>query len=181
MSKHAQGIGRISSRKIKRLVLISIIVAVFALGAMADVSLRANQMKNSTPRQSSAQTNEARANLRFRAGAQIPLDPQTGQVRPLTQEEAQRLAAEIKRLAIQSTDGLQSVRHADGSVSMDLQGRFQNIAVAKLDEDGKLVQSCIDNPESAAAFFKIDPQLVGVTKNAGAPKTNNAALKGMDR
>lgn len=181
MSKHAQGIGRISSRKIKPLVLISIIVAVFALGAMAAVSLRANQMKNSTPRQSSAQTNEARANLRFRAGAEIPLDPQTGQVRPLTQEEAQRLAAEIKRLANQSTDGLQSVRHADGSVSMDLQGRFQNIAVAKLDEDGKLVQSCIDNPESAAAFFRIDPQLVGVKKNAGAVKTNNAALKGMDR
>ena len=28
----------------------------------------------------------------------------------------------------------------------------------ELDEDGKLVQSCVDNPESAAAFFAIDPQ-----------------------
>lgn len=181
MSKHAHGKGRTSSRKIRRLALTSIIVAVFALGAMAAVSLRANQPKNSTPPQSNVQAGDARANLRYRAGTPIPIDPQTGQVRPLTQEEAQRLAAGIKELVNQSTDGLQSVRHADGSVSMDLQGRFQNLAVAKLDEDGKLTQSCIDNPESAAEFFGIDPQLVGVKKKAGAPKVNNAAQKGGDR
>ena len=175
MSKHAQGIGRISSKKIKRLVLTSIIVAVFALGAMAASSLRAKQQA------SRAQTSAARANLRFRVGAPVPLDPQTGQVRPLTPEEAQRLATGIQQLVNQSTDKLQSVRHADGSVSMDLQGRFQNIAVAKLDEDGKLTQSCVDNPESAAAFFEIDPQLVGVKKSAGASKPNNAAPKGRDR
>ena len=181
MSKHAQRKERKSARKIRRLALISIIVAVFALGAMAAVSLRGSQAKTSTPQTSSAQTNDARANQRYRASTQIPLNPQTGQVRPLTQEEAQRLGAELKQLVNQSTDGLQSVRHADGSVTMDLQGRFQNIAVAKLDEDGKLVQSCIDNPESAAAFFEIDPQLVGVKKHASAPKANNAALKGRDR
>ena len=178
MNKHAQTKGRISSRKIRRLVLISIIVAVFALGAMAAVSLRANEVKDSRPRQSNAQTTDARANLRYRAGTPAPLDPQTGQVRPLTQEEAQRLAAGIKELVNQSTDGLQSVRHADGSVSIDLQGRFQNIAVAKLDEDGNLVQSCVDNPESAAAFFEIDPGLLGVKKNVNPPKANNAAAKG---
>jgi len=66
-------------------------------------------------------------------------------------------------------------------VSMDLQGRFQNIAVAKLDEDGKLTQSCIDNPESGAAFFGIDPQLVGVKKNSSASNTNSELLKGRDR
>ena len=178
MSKHAQGKGRVSSRKIRRLVLISIIVAVFALGAMAAVSLRANGMKASTPQPSHTQTSDAHATQRFRAGASVPLDPQTGQVRPLTQEEAQRLGAELKQLVNQSTDGLKSVQHADGSVSLDLQGRFQNIAVAKLDENGQLVQSCIDNPESAAAFFGIDPKLVGVNRTASAPAKNDAAAKG---
>ena len=178
MTKHAQRKGRISSRKIRRLVLISIIVAVFALGAMAAVSLRANGMKNSTPQQSNAQANDARVSQRFRVGAPVQLDPQTGQIRPLTQEEAQKLAADLKQLVNQSTDGLQSVRHADGSVTMDLQGRFQNIAVAKRDENGQLIQSCIDNPESAAAFFEIDPGLLGVKKNANASKANNAAAKG---
>ncbi len=178
MSKHAQRKGRISSGKIRRLVLISIIVAVFALGAMAAVSLRGNGMKTPTPQPSNMQTTDARANQRFRVGSSVPLNPQTGQVRPLTQEEAQRLGAELKQLVNQSTDGLKSVQNADGSVTMDLQGRFQNITVAKLDENGQLVQSCIDNPESAAAFFGIDQKLVGVNKTASVPAKDDAAAKG---
>jgi hypothetical protein len=174
MTKHAQKRGRIPSSYVRRLIWISIIVAIFGLGATAAVSLRAKRPVSNT------QTINTNTNLRSRVGSSVPLDPQTGQVRPLTQEEAQRLADGLKQLANQSTDGLQSVRHADGSVSIDLQGRFQNVAVAKLDEDGKVIQSCIDNPEAGAAFFGIDPQLVGVKKTT-APKTNNELLKGRDR
>lgn len=174
MSKRAQGIGRNTSKKIRRLVLFCIIVAVFALGATAAISLRTSQAKDPTPPPSSGQTNDTRANRSLRVGTQqIPLDPQTGQVRPLTQEEAQKLAAGIKQLVNQSTDGLQSVRHSDGSLSIDLQGRFQNIAVAKRDEAGKLTQSCVDNPKAAAAFFEIDPQLIGVQRDATSPKAKS--------
>lgn len=180
MNKNAQLKGRISSRKIRRPIVVALIVAVFALGATAAVSLRRGETKNSqnsSPEPGSAHANDASAKLRrFGAGAPIPLDPQTGQVRPLTQEEAQRLAAGIKQLVNQSTDGLKSVKHADGTVSMDLQGRFQNIAVAKLDEDGKLTQSCVDNPESAAAFFGINPELVAV-KASNAPKVNATEVR----
>lgn len=183
MSKRAQGIGRNTSTKIRRLVLISIIVAVFALGATAAVSLRTSQAKDSTPRPSSGQTNDTRANRSLRVGAQqIPLDPQTGQVRPLTQEEAQRLAEGIKQLVNQSTDGLQTVRHADGSVSVDLQGRFQNLAVVKRNDDGTLTQSCVDSPKAAAVFFEIDPQLVGVPTDPTSPKADSPVpVKGRDQ
>ena len=174
MSKHKQRNGRISSRKIRRLALIGIIVAVFALGAMAAVSMRTNGMKNSTPQPGNTQTSDARANQRSRVGSPVALNAQTGQIRPLTQEEAQKLGAELKQLVNQSTDGLKSVQNADGSVSMDLQGHFQNIAVAKVDENGQLVQSCIDNPETAAEFFGIDPKLVGVNKPASASSKNDA-------
>ena len=180
MSKHAHAKGRTSSGKIRRLMFTGIIVAVFALGATAAVSLRSRQVKPVTPQQNKAQTSDGRANLRYQVGG-VPIDPQTGLVRPLTQEEAQRIAAGIKELVNQSTDGLQQVKQADGSVSMDLQGRFQNVAVAKRDENGNLVQSCVDNREAAAAFFQIDPALVGVKKNAGAAKTNNAAQKSEER
>jgi hypothetical protein len=157
-----------------------IILAVVALGATAAVSLRTRQVKSSTPSPSNvnAQTKPASADLRYRAGS-VPVDPQTGLVRPLTQEEAQRMAAGIKELVNQSTDGLQQVKQADGSVSMDLQGHFQNVAVAKRDENGNLVQSCVDNRESAAAFFQIDPALVGVKKRPGA--ANSAAQKSEER
>ncbi len=179
MGKRAQKVGRKSSRRIHQLVLIAILVAVFALAATAAVSLRAEGKQEPKP---AAKTTDAHGNPGYRANALMPINAQSGQVRPLTQEEAQRLANGLKQLVDQSTDGLQQVRHADGSVSMDLQGRFQSIAVAKRDDDGTLVQSCVDNREAAAAFFEIDPQLVGVNKNASPATTaNNAAVKGEDR
>ena len=134
MSKHAQPSGRTPSRKIRRLVLLSAIVAVFALGATAAVSLRGSA-KEAKPQPNSAESNQT-GNLRSRVGGPVPFNPQTGQVRPLTQEEAQRLAVAIKQLVNQSTDGLQSVKQADGTESLNLQGRFQSVAVAKRNEDG---------------------------------------------
>jgi hypothetical protein len=44
---------------------------------------------------------------------------------------------------------------------MDLQGRFQNVSLAKKEADGSISQSCVDNVDSAAAFFEIDPGLLG--------------------
>jgi hypothetical protein len=174
MRKHGKKKGRTPSTKIGRLALIGIIVAVFALGATAAVSLRTSQVRASTPTPSNGQTkNKTRANMSFRVDGQIPLDPETGQVRPLTQEEAQKMADGIKELVNQSTDGLQSVRHADGSVSIDLQGRFQSIAVVKRNEDGKLTQSCVDNPKAAAVFFEIDPQLVGAQADTDSRRANS--------
>jgi len=93
-------------------------------------------------------------------GQTVQIDPQTGQVRPLTQEEAQRLADGLKSLANQSIEGLEQVRHADGSVSVDLQDRFQNVALAQKQADGKVAQTCIDNPQAGAAFFGLDQSLV---------------------
>lgn len=183
MRTKSKKIGRISSGRVRRLVWIGSIVAVFALGATAAVSLRTSQAKDSTPRQSNSETKDkTRASMSFRVNGPIPIDPQTGQVRPLTQAEAQKMAEGIKQLVNQSTDGLQSVRYADGSVSVDLQGRFQSIAVAKRNEDGKLIESCVDNPKAAAVFFEIDPKLVGVQGDATSPKTDfPIPMKGQDQ
>jgi hypothetical protein len=181
MRKQGKGMGRTSSNGIRRLTLVGIAVAVFALGVTAAVSLRSGQAKPSAP-SAVLQPNGNTRNLSLRAVAQeIAVGGQQGQIRPLTQEEAQRLADGIKELTNQSTDGLQAVRHADGSVSLDLEGRFQSVAVARRDEDGKLNQSCVDNPKAAAAFFGIDPQLVGVTRGGASPKADSPQAEGRDQ
>ena len=100
------------------------------------------------------------------AGLTVALDRQTGQTRPLTADEALRLAEGIKELVKQSTEGLVQIQHANGSVSMDLQGRFQNVIIAKKEDDGTISQACVDSVDAAAAFFEIDPELVGAAKNA---------------
>lgn len=105
------------------------------------------------------------------AGRDVQVDSQTGQIKPLTSQEAQQLAEGLKRMLNQSTEGLVQVEHADGSVSMDLNGRFQNVTVARINEDGSLTQSCVDNPQAAAAFFGFDPQLLGV-ESSGKPASS---------
>src|SRR5262249_14501549 len=52
-------------------------------------------------------------------GQDIQVDTQTGDIKPLTPQEAQRLANGLAPMLDNSTDGLVQVHHADGSVSMD--------------------------------------------------------------
>lgn len=95
------------------------------------------------------------------AGRDVQVDSKTGQIKELTPQEAQQLAEGLKGMFNKSTEGLVTVRESDGSLSMDLEGRFQNVTVARTNEDGSVSQSCVDNPKAAANFFRIDPQLPG--------------------
>jgi hypothetical protein len=94
------------------------------------------------------------------AGQDLQVDSQDGKRQPLTPEEAKRLAVSLKDVLNQSTEGLAQVQHEDGSVSMDLQGRFQNVTVARVNKDGSITQSCVNNPQAAGEFFGIDPKLI---------------------
>jgi hypothetical protein len=110
------------------------------------------------------------------AGQDVDVDSQTGKIRPLTPEEARKLATGLKDMVNQSTEGLEQVHHEDGSVSMDLKGRFQNVSVARINQDGSVEQSCVDNPQAAGAFFGIDPKLIEdpntkPTENQPNPRT----------
>jgi hypothetical protein len=99
------------------------------------------------------------------------VNAQTLQQGPLTQDQAQQIAAALKDN--QSTDGLAQVQQADGSVSIDLQGRFQNVILAKTNSVGSLDQSCVDNPESASAFL----QSKETTKQSEAGQGRKAVFK----
>jgi HAMP domain-containing protein len=90
-----------------------------------------------------------------------------------TPEEAQKIADGIKQLVNQSTDGLVEVHRPDGSVSVNLEGRFQNVTVARKEANGSVSQSCIDNVEAAAVFFKISPELVGARRTSASQPVSN--------
>lgn len=100
-------------------------------------------------------------------GQEVQIDPQTGQMKPLTPEEAQKLATGLKQVINQSSDGLVQEQQPDGSVKMDLDGHFQNVAVARKNDDGTVAQGCVDNAQSAGAFFGIDPQMIDNQSNSG--------------
>lgn len=150
----------------RRFVVIAAAILLVAIAAVTVVSSQLIRSKNTT-----AHSNSAKALATARLAKQDPqVESQTGQVRPLTQEEAQRLGEELKTRLNRSTEGLVEQRQADGSVSVDLQGRFQSVVVARRNEDGSITHSCVDNPRAAASFFGIDPKLVGVQTSSGVPK-----------
>lgn len=109
-------------------------------------------------------------------GQDVQVDSQTGQIKPLSPEEAQKLAAGLNREINQSTDGLVQEHHPDGSVSMDLDGHFQDVVVARTNDDGTLSTSCVNNRQAAAAFFGIDPQLIENPSDKSKAGTQRAPL-----
>ncbi len=90
-----------------------------------------------------------------RAGLLIGRDPRTGQLRAPTVEEAQTMTTLEPGLELnRSTAGLRQVVKPDGSVEMDLQGRFQSFALANIAQDGAVVTGCVTTEEEAEAFLK---------------------------
>lgn len=49
------------------------------------------------------------------------------------------MATEIRKLSNRSYEGLTEEKHADGSVTIDLQGRFRSVTAAVRGPDGKII------------------------------------------
>ena len=89
----------------------------------------------------------------------------------LTPEEAKTMADGLKPLLNDSAEGLPSVKHSDGTVTTDLQGRFQNVTVAVKDPTtGAVTQACINNTEAAAGFLGIDRKLLDLPAKTEQPQ-----------
>lgn len=177
MRKHAKGMNTSASMRTRRFQVIGVlaVVIVFAIAATA-ISMQASKGETSRSEGNSPRTgSNSRGNALPLRSAQDGQSFSQAQIRPLTQEEAQQMAEGLKKLVNQSTEGLQQVRHADGSVSMDLQGRFQNVVLARKADDGKVAQACVDNPESAAAFLGIDRELIDGVKTTPAKTRQTVA------
>jgi hypothetical protein len=52
--------------------------------------------------------------------------------------------------------GLEVVKHADGTWSMDLQGRYQHVSMVRIDENGALTV-CTDNAKAVERNLNHQP------------------------
>ena len=85
------------------------------------------------------------------------IDPETGGVKISAAPSAMPLDAETQSALRRDSEGLTEVYHPNGAVSVNLQGRFQNVSVARIGKDGKLVicsesheqiEGALQNPEA---------------------------------
>jgi hypothetical protein len=149
---------RNSPKKFRRVSLTSIVLAaaILAIAAVTVISRQNAQVQEPTQQERSSpvtkKTNKKLAKVE-EAGQEVKLDGETPE---LTPEEAQKLAAGLKLLIDRSTEGHEQVQNPDGSVSIKLNEKFQNVTVAKVNKDGTITQSCVNNAKAAGAFFGID-------------------------
>ena len=67
-----------------------------------------------------------------------------------------KLAADLKERTSRSAEGLVEERLADGSIRVDLRGRFQHVALASVGTGGRPTASCISSLKEANAFLGRD-------------------------
>ena len=77
-----------------------------------------------------------------RAGLRAFIDPQTGQMREPTPEEAAELAAAVHAARLQALSELEVVVHPDGMRSVDLKDAFMIDLVARRNPDGSVSIGC---------------------------------------
>jgi hypothetical protein len=152
MKKSMESRGRLSVFGRRRPFKVAIFaIALLTVGMITAIAKYAARSESNAPAPQPQSVNKKPVTIEV-AGRKLLVTAQTLQQGPLTQDQAQQLAAALKDN--QSTDGLVQVPHADGTVSMDLQGRFQDVVLAKKADDGSLSQACVDNSEAAAAFLQ---------------------------
>lgn len=143
--------------------LIALAAVVLVIGAISAVSRQLVSGEQSAPPATTAASKDSNPKKYMTvkvAGQDVQVDPQTGKLKPLSAQEAQDLAAGLKKMLNKSADGLTEVQHEDGSTSMELEGRFRSVVVAREREDGSLSVSCVDNPRAAASALGIDQKLL---------------------
>jgi len=154
-----------SAKRFRRLsVVAAVAVVILAIGAISVLSRQRSEADKKSQKVAATTMNTRLA------PQDLHQDGPAAQAQPLTEEEAQKLADGLKGMVNQSTDGLIETQHADGSVSVNLEDRFQSVTVARVNKDGSISQSCVDNPKAAGAFFGIDPKLIDPTVDRQAKK-----------
>jgi len=96
--------------------------------------------------------------------------------RNMSADELNELEAAIAPSLSQSAEGLTMKDGPEGSKYINLQGRFQSVAIAKVGSDGKVQTQCVTNMDEAKDFLEQDKPTAG-QQSAKNPATDNKTKK----
>lgn len=83
-------------------------------------------------------------------GMQVGVDPETGEIQPLSKAEAAKLAREMRKLF--KPRKLERIENADGSLSAVVSPNVLRYSVARVEADGTVSQDCVESPDAALEF-----------------------------
>jgi len=137
--------------RVFRGLLILAVLSICAIPAAAEqkkLMIKAQGSESDMTAARSAPGTACPADDRFaRAGFRAFIDPQTGQLREPTPEEAQALSRAARAEFARAVQSLEAVVHPDGMVSVDLKGLFMQDLVVVKRPDGSLSMRCLPDSE----------------------------------
>jgi hypothetical protein len=131
--------------KNRNYVLPSLVVLAAAVILASPAATRALRLDRLAPGQGAPAADTAPAAV-GRAGLVAHVDPETGQLGGM--EVVEFDATEVNALRTDA-EGLLQEHHPDGSVSMDLEGRFQSATMATVGADGTIRIDCVGSHDDA--------------------------------
>jgi len=126
----------------KRIGLIFLTVLIAIVGGTLALSRNTSQARSGQGHQK-----------RYIATREVTLDQTTGQRRKPSDEEIEALVAQVSALTNRSSEGLTVTKRPDGSQMVNLEDRFNNVALARANEDGTTSVRCVTSMEEAAEFL----------------------------
>ena len=97
---------------------------------------------------------------------------------PIPPSAQAALADEISRLARRDVEGLEPRTRPDGIVELDLQGRFRQVTLARVDANGEAMVGCVGTPDEAERFFGQDLRTgKALPSTVAGPAPDNLAVR----
>lgn len=141
----------------------AVILAVVVGTIVSSPTAEAQQESSGQP-----QVSDDDATVEF-ANQKITIDAQTGRLRKPTVEEARAIVETITGHTDRSSKGLRVQPGPNGTTMLDLQGRFQNVVLAKPNPDGTNEVRCVTTLKEAADFLGLDPSKIPAKASKEAP------------
>lgn len=98
-------------------------------------------------------TPRSRTDVNAEAAQKVAVDPQDGQLRDVTADEARALVSGLTAALAESDAGLVKTVLPSGAVKVNLLGRFESATLAKIGPDGKVASECVTTIEDARRFL----------------------------
>jgi hypothetical protein len=92
---------------------------------------------------------------RYKATRAFVVDKQTGAIRMPTQAEVDDVVANLTTMGQRPDESLQQTTQPTGTVTVDLDGGFGGVVLARPNEDGTWETRCVFTLEEGAAFLGI--------------------------
>jgi hypothetical protein len=84
---------------------------------------------------------------------QVAIDPATGKVQQPTPEQAAALAAELEHMLSRETEELSVTELPDGTLLASLDDSFQEVAMASVDQRGRVRLHCVGDAAQAMSIL----------------------------